>query len=812
VQFSSSESGVAAGVSATLDKTYSSDDLKYDLGDYLKRPVRISTYSWEVGSQNLFTFNPWELFVKDPAVKKKLDNFNGIRGNLKVKFQMNGLPYYSGLLGISYYPLAPIASQETNSRLRIPLSQRIFTTLDPTNSEGAEITCPYYFVANALSLPEGEADFMGEITMRPFGVLRKVSDAPNSISITIYAWMEDFAYIGSTNSVSILQSESVKAKSEADTKGPVSSVASNVARAAGMLSSVPGIAPYAKATQMGASAVANVAKTMGYSAPTQIQPVDKYYRMTNINMSTSNEAKVSIPLSVDERNEVTIDPTVAGFGRDDEMTIANFCGKESYLGQCTWNVSDPVDKVLVGSSVSPMQYEATNEYCLFTPMAYLSRLFKYWRGSIDFRYVVCSSPFHKGKIKISYDPHPHIIGASDTAAFNTAENLIVDISENKDFTVRVGWCGTVPWAEVNTDASPAFERTTFDAPQQSFVDSESQGVLSLSVANTLSAPVSVAGTDSALTILVFVKAAPDFQLAVPREDVFNLPYMSFGGLEPPTAKQTRLPQNREKKHRKKRDRAPRVALQAESSPLSVAKVGQDDSILHYFGTPIDRNDEMCSIFFGEDISSTRQLIKKYSPYTVTYVDSTNVLYRDQYPLVPGGPDTAAYPLNFPFSVRLTYLAYIAGCFVGYRGSSRYIFNRLTRESPQWFALSLGVKALNTPLPETNALPVNALRGVDLANSILSACPAGNTTIMSLDEQGASVQIPYATRLRFLPGKDLVKTVFDTDMPTVSITSLGVETPTTTPWAIMTHVAAGDDFSCFGFMGVPIMYAVNNPPV
>jgi hypothetical protein len=78
-------------------------------------------------------------------------------------------------------------------------------------------------------------------------------------------------------------------------------------------------------------------------------------------------------------------------------------------------------------------------------LAYASMPFQFWKGTIKYRFQVCSSSFHKGRLKFVWDP----FGTPTIAAeYNTAYTQIVDISEANDFTIEVGWGQTTPWRQM----------------------------------------------------------------------------------------------------------------------------------------------------------------------------------------------------------------------------------------------------------------------------------------------------------------------------------------------------------------------------
>ena len=86
-----------------------------DLKEFLARPVRISSFAWSesdvTGTKT--SIDPWSLFLNTAIIKKKLDNYAFLRGNLHVEFVVNASPFYYGLMMASYQPLPNFTGSQT---------------------------------------------------------------------------------------------------------------------------------------------------------------------------------------------------------------------------------------------------------------------------------------------------------------------------------------------------------------------------------------------------------------------------------------------------------------------------------------------------------------------------------------------------------------------------------------------------------------------------------------------------------------------------------------------------------------------------
>ena len=69
-------------------------------GDYFSRPVLIDTYSWAENGADGFKKNisPFTAFFNDANMKAKLKGFSLMRCKLKLRFMVNGSPFYYGAI------------------------------------------------------------------------------------------------------------------------------------------------------------------------------------------------------------------------------------------------------------------------------------------------------------------------------------------------------------------------------------------------------------------------------------------------------------------------------------------------------------------------------------------------------------------------------------------------------------------------------------------------------------------------------------------------------------------------------------------
>ena len=513
-----------------------------ELGSFFERPILIGEYAWAPGMVFFESFNPWSLFFEDPRNINRLSNFNLLRCRLCVKFVINGNGFYYGRLLASYNPL-PEHDQVTVNRGvgigvdSIQASQKPHVYINPTECQGGTLCLPFVHYQNALRVPTSQWSEMGEITVRHLNLLKNVNVANplpgQELTLSIFAWAEDvqLSVPTSSNPTTIVPQSSEVVIPQSDEYGstPVSAVASTVARVAGKLTNVPFIGKFAKATQLGAGFVGDVGKLFGFSRPAIIDPIQVYVPRYVGGLANVNTPDAVNKLSLDAKQEVTVDPAVTGVSSADEMSIVGLAKRQSYYTTFLWetsgNVYSGAGTKLFQTQVMPTVYQtlfnaAHREFHLM-PCGMVALPFKYWGGSMEFRFQIVSSNFHRGRLRIVWDPDSLVGGVSSTG-YNTMYTRIIDIADMRDFTIKVGWGREYtflpvrnPMRVLDGDNIPSFARGA-DAPAV-LREVYGNGTLSVFVVNDLTTANPDPEIDASVEVNVFVNMCDDARFAGPTD-------------------------------------------------------------------------------------------------------------------------------------------------------------------------------------------------------------------------------------------------------------------------------------------------------
>lgn len=774
------------------------------LGEFFQRPLEIFTDEWSTTVRFFDEFNPWKLYLENPRVINRISNYRNLKGNLCLKFIINGNGFYYGRCLVSYVPL-PDDDDYTIQRGLVPAdlveaSQRPHIYLNPTTSTGGTLCLPFLWPKDSLSIPDADWDNLGNITLQELNQLRHANGGTEPISITVFAWMENVSLSVPTaanaggltpqagmakkpgkKKTRVMSNDVPDKKDEYDTSGLVSKPASIVAQMAGMLQEAPYIGPYMTATQVAASGIANIARIFGYSRPVDVEKVSQYTPRYIPELAVANKPDTSAKLSVDVKQELTIDGRVTGAGPSDEMTIKSISTREAYLFSKDFTTTTTVGTTIASLSVSPCiarGYNAGGDSPTeghIVPAYFAAMPFRYWRGTMKYRFQIVSSSFHKGRLKIQWDPS----GFNSTES-NVQYTHIVDISEDKDFTMEIGWGRELGWLDCERTPSSTFSYwSTSDDTPADYNAAQHNGQITVSILNSVTTPSSAGET---ISLNVFVATDDDFEVAVPN-------FLTASYRRPP-------------------DQTPGGLRPQGGMEEGGMDVGADDNnpvappVLATFGN-ISDHDMDYTVYHGEAIPSFRTLLKRYNGVGSFFTNpptgysGSNVIIRH----VPPPPGTVTSPTWGEDGTNLndsTLLAYLMSAFVCQRGGVRW---KVVAQPSDIQSDSI-LYAYLRPLQGSPIGSVNDRTVPDYKS--LSGGPTGTAITPVNVNPTIEVEIPWQTNLRFYKSRKVQRTSSQADDRPLDVGVQGHYTADDTT-VLQFYCAIAEDFSLNMFLSTPIFY-------
>ncbi len=225
-----------------------------------------------------------------------------------------------------------------------------------------------------------------------------------------------------------------------------SEIASAVADAAGALSAVPVIGFWATATSIVARGASAILGLFGWSNPPIISGRLGHSLYSNVHTVNPCVSAQDDVFALDSRNETTVDPRLTGGPGEDELMIDTWCARPVVLDTVKFNVADTPGQILLSIPVSPNHCRLTfvdntvakSKPCVrssMTPYTYAAQLFDLWRGRFHLRLIPVVSSFHKGSVKIWWDPMGFGSGSLDSQV-GLQKTLIHEIAKGPiDFVV-----------------------------------------------------------------------------------------------------------------------------------------------------------------------------------------------------------------------------------------------------------------------------------------------------------------------------------------------------------------------------------------
>ncbi|APG77499.1 hypothetical protein 2 [Hubei leech virus 3] len=792
VQYVNETEGATLTYKSLEDHTFYADEaVGTQLGDFFTRPVKIATFRWLENDSgvDLFTFKPWELFFSDLRVKKKLDNFAYLNCKLVLKFAINASPFYYGAMKASYTPLAGYGVGNLDGsnvpQRKITRSQRYTVDLNPQEGSMAIMELPFIHFKNWLKA-DMLTDFtnMGEIYLSQYAALRSANGVTGAgVDITIFAHAEDVHLSGPTVGLAL---QARRMRQDSAPNGWISGPASAVAAAAGALTAIPAIAPLARATDMAASSLAGVAQLFGFTNEPVISDVMPVKNLPFGNLSTGEISEPAQKLTIDPKQELALDTRVGGFDGEDEMVISNIVQRESWLAGTNWSTTQATDTILWTNLVVPCAHDELTitggRRIYATPVTHLAQMFKYWRGDLIYRFKFIRSQYHRGRVRITWDPVANT--TSQPSSLNTNFTQIVDLEDSDEVEIRVPYMGEKPFLDIPSD----YPITWSNGPAPTLVPNQynHNGILQVRVVNNLTAPEATSDVD----VLVYVRAADNFEFAVPRD---VSPLNTF------------------------------FAFQSKRGPIMASAQSHSS------------NNDQALINFGERFVTMRDILHRssfsmHSDIAISGVNGTraitNLRFR-RYPRLPGCDPNGFYSaasINSTGNINYNFAAahpmiWLQQMYIGSRGSVTWNIDYDNEAGGVGSGPSGMLTIMHAP---PNAIPGKTVTSITIASPAGSMARqlcrgdvAGNGAegmglVHQRTQAGLSANLPHYARSRFYVNNVATSTNgqqaddSDSDIWTVQVITKGVASAQAVAQIEM-YACAGPDFNLVGFLCAPVVY-------
>ncbi len=611
---------------------------------FMQKPYPIITGSIttsDLAGFLLFKFNIGPQLTNIPMWHDKTKGFMNVRGTAKVRLQLNANPFQAGRVILSYLPQYTDATNSggMHQNSLVSITQQPHVEACFQDSE-CELEIPYISPTTHYNLLSTAFDW-GTVFCYVYSPLAIGTGGTNQVVYTCWLSFDDFELAtpivpqsgGSKRNTKkdIIKKYRVNAiKSNIDSevnegKGPISSVLSNVSSIASTLYSVPMLAPIAGPVSWATNLMSGVASAFGWSKPILDTQVCRMYNNPHAYLANINESDLSNSLGLIQDNRVVVMPDVNLSGVD-EMSHKFIKRQKAFFRSITWTTTTlpgPLDQFVVAPDIfsvagSVIPLGATSKYHTthHTPVSFLAKLYRQWRGSFDITIKVVKTQYHTGRLMLSF----RMWTSAGTNISNTDSSYVhrevIDLRDGDEFCVTIPYCHSTMY--------------------QSTTNSEEliKGIFHINVLNELVAPDSVT---QSVQLLVEVRGGEDLEFQVP------VPFNMMPGL-------TISPQSG-------------GMSDATKDPILCNNIG--GSTIH---DPSIMASRLC---IGEHSTSILQLLKRYTRLSSDLVIGTsNKLLI--YPFMWGGVFTNGLVSGGSTGPFMNdYLSLFAACYAHSRGGVRY---------------------------------------------------------------------------------------------------------------------------------------------
>jgi hypothetical protein len=453
----------------------------YGLGDFtpkqlLRRPHLISTIAWTSTLPQVKFFwpsteiiTPFLSYLKDQAY---------LRSGVKFHFRFNSTPYHQGSLIVGYLPYARNSYYSTHTLTKEELSMMNPMIISASAQTELDYTLPY--TAPEASFPirttydySNEKGNVGMLVVRALTPLRYPTGATDTLYIRVYACLDAPTSYGFGEQVSA-QSQVFGLKREVKEKQEFLGAKVLVEGASQVLRSVPYVGQYY-------GPLADVLNESNLSRPTYEEGTMPMMIAPNRHFALCDSVFLGEPVSSQENINLN---KMRYPGETNDMTVLELAMVPGMTGELTFSSSNLGSDIALGNA-EPRTVPSTS--CV-DYLALVSSAFTYWRGGVRLAFYFCCNSFISARFQLSYrDKGP---------ASLTNGNLIQQVLDVKGDTwhfITVPYISDLEWANT-AETRP--------------------GLIQITMTNLVTTEASVTPY---VDLIIFRSAAPDFQVALPRD-------------------------------------------------------------------------------------------------------------------------------------------------------------------------------------------------------------------------------------------------------------------------------------------------------
>jgi len=701
-------------------KSFALEDKIHTLESFLSRPLPLPSLEWNQTQAEGSVITQWEVpdFIFDTLQtatnphKFKIQQFQFLKASVTLRIALNAYQFLQGRLLLVFDPLVNMRGGRLSTGLTY-YSGLPHVEIDPNNNRPMELTVDMNAPYSHWNTGAGWYD-MGIFRLVVLSPLRG-SVSSHIVSITPSFYLSNvelslptdspmdtapenaispgtqppdpsdniLAQAGEMTQEANPDPEEHQARTEGVISGPVSGIAMVARGLDKMLGPfIPLVSQVTYHVAWISDWVAGAARFFGFNKPSSYKAVTPIINYAGVHLGHMDGTAPAVRLAAAEDNKF---PALQGlFGTmNDEMHIPYVVTKYNYVTSLAISTSTPegiIGYIPVMPGLCADRQGGDGNFNLFQPtqLAYVSSMFRFWSGTLKYRFSLVSTNFHAGRLLLSYTPVNSSFEPIGTQSFGRLMNtwsVLWDLSERNEVEMSIPYLSQNPVTSVHLDDGPlsywyATEQAEINENMTSERASEMlvnilNGHIAVSVVGPLVAPETVSPE---VNILLWVAAGDDFELHQPDCNVYIPVFPQASGdatdtyvypiptdpTPPPIVAQSGVAQTS-------------AFYTGEPSGPTVALAGRDrEQAPPLFQVTKKNSSDVAAQIAGERILSLRQIIKREGRCAVADVGAGRSMVIN-----PAYFDTYAVDTDLGQVSVLPLLSYVAGLYAGYRGSQRF---------------------------------------------------------------------------------------------------------------------------------------------
>lgn len=451
-----------------------------DIAAFLARPTEIY-----VSTSDTFSITPSTLLLSLPAIANKLANFYLMRATVCVRVEVSVNPYIYGqaILSLDSSNLSPNVTWNKYSALSNDYHVILDYAVNQSVSLKLPFTRPAPYALSTVGIPS-----MKLRSDSLFPATDASSTTTPTVTYRVYAWFEDVKL-----AVPAAQSTTTTGNRAEQKPGFISGIATKFEKAGNILSDIPLLGKYFGKLAAVSGYIGSIASIFGLSRPNYIMNDSTAIIRHTGGMANTSGVDVSKNLSMDPdrfKTILNIDNSPV-----DQLSFSYIALHYGYLGQINMSPADSVNTLYNTYPVMPCAgYVTDSGYGLnLTPLGFATLPFSQWHGSIEYKFTVICSKFHKGRVRIFWNP----TNSPSANVSNLTHIVYIDIVPGNTATL------TVPFATNSLDNYTCI----WDIDNDVVTD---PSIINGYIHFVLDMPISAPRAGAGCSILVEARAGPDF--------------------------------------------------------------------------------------------------------------------------------------------------------------------------------------------------------------------------------------------------------------------------------------------------------------